>query len=274
MGNNKFIRQVILPLVTALTIAANLGVDAVRLNGVSTAQISDSFKNLFVPAGYVFAVWGVIYIGLIAYSVYQALPAQLANPRLKAIVPLYLLSCVANVLWLTFFHFYQFGLAMIMIVVLLLCLIGCYANLRSIQTLQTSQTLQTPQAPQRPADTREVWFAHVPFSIYLGWVTVATIANATQFLVFLKWDGFGISPETWTVVMIAVGVFMGLVMFATQRDVAYLLVLAWAFSGIGYKQAGLFMVARPAWVALGFMVMLAIAAAVEHSRRLVAMRRV
>lgn len=244
MANKKIIRQGIVPAAIALTVAANIGIDAVRLNGVSTAQISDSFPNLFVPAGYVFAVWGVIFLALIAYSIYQALPAQFANPRLHAITPLVLLSCAANVLWLVFFHYAQFGLAMIMIVSLLLLLIGCYVR------LTTSQTA---------TDASETWFARVPFSIYLAWTSVATIANATQLLVFLKWNGFGLTPEFWTVLMIAVATLLGVIMFITRRDTAFLLVLAWAFSGIGNKQSALPNVATPAWLAIGLVLLLAAA---------------
>lgn len=245
MGNVKIIRQVLLPLALALTIAANFGIDAVRLNGVTTAQVSDGFPNLFVPAGYVFAVWGVIYLALIAYGIYQSLPGQFANPRLQAIAPLVLLSCVANVLWLVFFHYAQFGLAMIMIASLLLCLIGCYVRLGTGQI---------------PVNTSETWFARVPFSIYLAWTSVATIANTTQLLVFLKWNGFGLPAEFWTVLMIAVATLLGVIAFIKRRDAAFLLVLAWAFSGIGNKQSALPAVATPAWLAMGLVLLLAVAA--------------
>lgn len=244
MANEKIIRQGIVPAAIALTIAANVGIDAVRLNGVSTAQISDGFPNLFVPAGYVFAVWGVIYLGLIAYGIFQALPGQLANPRLQAISRLVLLSCAANVLWLVFFHFAQFGLAMIMIVSLLLLLIGCYVR------LATSNAA---------AGATEAWFARAPFSIYLAWTSVATIANTTQLLVFLKWNGFGLPAEFWTVLMIAVATVLGMILFVTRRDTAFLLVLAWAFSGIGNKQSALPAVATPAWLAAGLILLLAAA---------------
>jgi len=247
MANHKFTRQILVPLATLITIVVNVGIDRVRTDGVTTAQISDSFPNFFVPAGYVFAVWGIIYIGLIAYTIYQALDKNLDNPRLQAIAPLYLLSCVCNILWLIAFHLGQYGLSMIMMTGLLLCLIGCYLRLR-----------QDNIKPSRS----EFWLARTPISIYLGWITVATIANATQLLVFLKWDGFGIAQETWAVIMIAVAVVVALIMALRQRDVAYLLVLVWAIAGIGVKQAAVTTVATPAWIATAIVAVFAIAAVV------------
>lgn len=233
MGSNRVFRQIVVPLSTILTIVLNGAASAGRLNGYATGEISDLFPNLFVPAGYVFAIWLVIYIALVVYSVWQALPAQLSNPRLQSIAPLYVLSGVLNVIWLVTFHFFQFGLALVLMVGLLITLIAIYLRLR------------TTDAP-----SSERWFARVPFSIYLGWITVATIANATQLLVSLNWNGFGIAPEVWTVLMIGAAVVVALLMFLTQRDAAYLLVLVWAIAGIGVKQAAVPAVATAAWVAV------------------------
>lgn len=242
MQNNKILRQALVPLATAAVVLFNSLVNIVRLNGYATGQISDAYPNFFVPAGYVFSIWGVIYIGLITYTVYQALPKQLDNPRLQAIAPLYLLGSAANILWLTFFHFLQFPLSMVMMLVLLVSLIAVYL------TLGTGRTR---------VSLSETWLARVPLSIYLGWITVATVANATQVLVAAKWDGFGFTGETWAAIMIGVATIVALLMFATRRDAAYLLVLAWAFAGIGVKQAAVPAVYVPAWVATTLVVLMA-----------------
>ena len=242
MGNNRIIRQILVPLATILTIAGNGFANYARLNGFATGQISDNYPNFFVPAGYVFAIWGIIYIALITYSIWQALPAQHSNPRLQAIVPTYLLACVVNVLWLVSFHFLQFGLAMVLMLALLLSLITIYLRLRRDGAVATNERA----------------FAHVPFSIYLGWVTVATIANATQLLVSLNWNGFGIAQETWAAIMIAIAVVVALLMFIRQRDVAYLLVLVWAIAGIGVKQAVVSSVSTPAWIAVVLITLFAV----------------
>ncbi len=243
MGSNRVVRQFLVPLATILTIAANSLINVLRLNGFATGEISDSFHNFFVPAGYVFSIWGVIYIALIAYAFWQALPAQLNNPRLQAIAAPFLLSCVANVMWLGFFHFLQFGASMLMMIVLLFALIAIYLRLRR----------------DGEGATNERAFAHVPISIYLGWITVATIANATQLLVSVNWDGFGIAQETWAAILIAIAVVVALLMFIRQRDVAYLLVLVWAIAGIGVKQAAVASVSTPAWIAVALIAIFAVA---------------
>jgi hypothetical protein len=246
---------VIVPAATAVTIVFNVLANALRLNGYGTGEISDRFPNLFVPAGYVFAIWFIIYVGLIVYSLWQAQPAQLNNPRLQAIALPYVLSCVANIGWLICFHFFQFGASMLLMIGLLLALITCYVRLG---------------VGQAPIATNERWFAHVPFGIYLGWITVATVANATQLLVSLGWDGFGISQEVWTVIMIAVGTVLALLMFITRRDAAYLFVLAWAFAGIGVKQAAIPPVATTAWVASALIGVLAVISLIRRPPALAA----
>lgn len=253
MGRNKFVRQILVPLATILTIAGNTLINALRLNGYATGEISDNYPNFFVPAGYVFAIWGVIYIAIAAYAIWQALPKQFDNPRLQAIAPLYLLSCALNLVWLVCFHFLQFGAALLVIVLFLLTLIAIYLRLRQVDAPSTT-----------PVSRNEFWFARVPFSIYLGWLSVATIANATQLLVALGWDGFGIPQETWAVIMIAAAVVIAVLMFATQRDTAYLLVLVWAIAGIGVKQAVVPAVSMPAWIAVAIIAVLAVATLIRR----------
>lgn len=253
MGGNRLFRMVVLPAVTLVMIAINSIAGASGINGIRTGSISDQYPNFFVPAGYVFSIWGVIYLGLIAYVIWQALPAQQNNPRLQAIAPFFVLSCLANIAWLFSFHFYQFGLAMVMMVVLLLLLIACYLRLGTGVT---------------PASASEIAFARVPFSIYLGWITVATVANATQLLVSLGIRDFlGIPEATWAAIMIVIASIVGLLMFLRHRDAAYLLVLAWAFAGIGVKQASLPAVSTPAWITTAFIAVLALIAFIPRRPR-------
>ena len=100
-----------------------------------------------------------------------------------------------------------------------------------------------------PVSRAETWMVRVPFSVYLGWITVATVANATQLLYFLGWNGGALGPEVWTVIMLAVAVVLAWLMAITRRDVAYLLVLVWAFIGIASKHAGTPTVSSAAWIA-------------------------
>lgn len=253
MGSNRLFRMLVLPAITLVMIVVNSIAGAAGINGIRTGAISDQYPNFFVPAGYVFSIWGVIYLGLIAYAIWQALPVQQDNPRLQAIAPLFVLSCLANIAWLFSFHFYQFGLAMVMMLALLGLLIACYLRLGTGVS---------------PASTVETAFARVPFSIYLGWITVATVANATQWLVSLGIREFlGIPEATWAAILIVIASVIGLLMFLRHRDAAYLLVLAWAFAGIGVKQAAVPAVSIPAWVATAFIAVLALVSLIPRRPR-------
>jgi len=104
----------------------------------------------------------------------------------------------------------------------------------------------------------EWWSVDLPFSIYLGWITVATVANITDWLYLVNWNGFGIAPQAWAVIMLVVASLVGLAIAITRKDAAYLSVLIWAFIGIAVKQAEVASVATSAWIGAGAMLVLAI----------------
>jgi hypothetical protein len=216
------VRQVVVILSTILVIVVNGLANALPLNGQTTGEISDRFDVYFVPAGYVFSIWGLIYLALIGYSVYQALPAQRENSRLRRTGYLYALSCLANIVWLFLWHYEIFVLTVVAMVALLLLLIAIYLRLGTGLTR---------------VSTAETWLVRVPFSIYLGWITVATIANVTSLLDYWNWNGWGISPEAWAVIMLVAGAAIASAVSLTRGDVAYVLVIVWAFVGIAVKHA-------------------------------------
>lgn len=223
------------PALNVLAVVLVLVVDglanALPLNGQTTGQISDRFPVYFVPAGYVFSIWGLIYVGLVAFAVYQALPARRSDPRLRQIDFLFVASCVANAGWIFLWHYEFFPLTVAVMVILLLLLIAIYVRLGIGQARPT---------------TAERWLVFVPFSIYLGWIAVATIANATIVLYWAGWSGWGIAPEAWTVLMLAAGLVIATAVSLTRADVAYLLVIVWAYVGIAVKQSGAPVVAAAA----------------------------
>ena len=158
---------------------------------------------------------------LIGYAIYQAMPAQRTNPRLRSIGYLFVLSNIANSVWIFLWHYEYFAATLAVMVVLLLTLIAIYRRL--------NQDDWTPT-------TAEKWLVKIPFSIYLGWITVATIANATSLLDYIGWGGFGIAPEIWAVIMLVVATGVGLLFSLREHDIAYVLVLIWAFVGIAVSQ--------------------------------------
>ena len=233
MGRDR-IRQWVNVAAVLATIVVNGLANALPLNGLTTGEISDRFQVYFVPAGYVFSIWGLIYLGLIAFAVYQALPAQRENPRLRRLGYLPAASCAANVIWLFLWHYERFALTLVAMAALLLLLIASYLLLG---------------IGREPAGAVERWAVRLPFSIYLGWITVATIANVTSVLDYVNWGGWGIGGQAWAVIMLAAATLITLAVSLTRGDVAYALVIIWASVGIGVKNAGTTWVAPAAYAA-------------------------
>jgi hypothetical protein len=239
------VRQTMVVLTILGTLVVNVLANALPINGLTTGEISDRFQVYFVPAGYVFSIWGLIYVALIVFAVYQALPSQRENPRLRSVGWWVCLGGAANSAWIFLWHEEQFLLTLVAMLTLLASLIVTYLGLGT---------------GSFAVGRGETWAARVPFSIYLGWITVATIANVTSVLDFLQWDGFGLAPTVWMgIVLAAVLVIAALVNF-TRRDVAYSLVILWALAGISVKHAAVPEVAVPTWITFGLVALSLLAA--------------
>ncbi len=217
------------------TLVVNGLANALPINGQTTGDISNRFQVYFTPANYVFAIWGLIYVGLVAFAVYQALPSQQDNPRLARARPWLALSGVANIAWLLLWHYERFELTLVAMLAILGLLILTYLRL---------------EIGVRRVGAAERWLAQLPISIYLGWISVATIANATVLLEYLGWRGGGIRAEVWTLIMIAAAALIGWMMTMRHGDTAYSLVLAWAFAGIALRNAATAQVSIGAWIAV------------------------
>ena len=220
-----------------LALIVNILASALPLNGQNTGEISDRFHVYFVPAGYVFAIWGVIYLSWIAFTIFQFQASQKASPRLQRLGYLFAIGNIANAAWLFCWHYNRFGLSVLVMLTLLGLLIASYLHLN----VNRSSVAWT-----------EYWAVDVLFSVYLGWITVATVANITDWLYLVGWDGLGISAQVWAVIMLVVASLLGLAMALTRRDVSYLAVLVWAFVGIAVKQVSTPTVALSAWIAAAF----------------------
>lgn len=230
------LRQFSVIVTVLITLVVNGLANALPLNGLNTGQISDRFEVYFVPAGYVFSIWGLIYIGLIAFAIFQALPSQRENPRLRAAGWWICLGGLVNSAWIFLWHYEQFPLTLIAMLVLLATLIIAYLRL---------------EIGRNKVSLAERWAVQIPFSVYLGWITVATVANVTSLLDYLQWDGFGIAPEIWMIVVLAAVLVITAWMNFTRRDLAYALVILWALAGISVKHASVALVAIPTWITFG-----------------------
>lgn len=232
--NKDVFRQATNVLALVLMLVANGLATALPLNGRTTAEISDGFPVYFVPAGYVFSIWGLIYLGMLGFAVYQALPAQRENPRLRRIGSLFALGCVANSAWIFCWHYQQFPLSLVATLIIFSSLLVTYLRLG---------------VGEAAVSVSERWLVDIPFSVYLGWVTVATIANATVVLYALGWGGWGISAQVWAALLVGVAALIAMMMRVVRRDVSYPLVIIWALVGIVIKQAAAPTVALSAGVA-------------------------
>jgi benzodiazapine receptor len=207
-----------------LTVIVNsLAGSTTLIGGVNTAQISDSNPTLITPAGYVFSIWGIIYVLLGVFVVFQALPSQKEKEYTKKIGWLFVLSSILNIVWLFLWQYEFLSLSVVLMFLLLSTLILIYLRLGIGKSQVT---------------LREKLAIHVPFSVYLGWITIASIANVSVTLVSVNWNGFGIDPEIWANLIIIVALLIALLVVATRKDIAYGLVIIWALIGIAVKQSG------------------------------------
>jgi hypothetical protein len=214
------LKQVLVIIATTGVIFVNYFASQGFINGVTPKVISDKYPTFVTPADYAFAIWSLIYLGLIAFSIYQALPSNSENPRFKNIRTLYIVNCAANCLWIYFWHYEMILAALAAIFVMLGTLVLININLRNAESLA------------------ETWLARIPFSIYFGWITVATILNFTVALVFLGVDTTESNSIILSSILIVGAAVLGILIRFKLAIFAYPLAIAWALTAIAVKQSG------------------------------------
>jgi len=208
------------------TVVVNALATTLPINNRTTGELSDSYPNLFVPAGITFAIWGVIYFLLAIFIFYQLVFAFRSREKhptfLEKIGLLFILSSLMNMGWIFAWHYEIVLLSVVIMLILLISLITIYLRLK----IGISS-----------ASGIEKYLVHLCFSIYLGWITVATIANITSLLVGINWNRLGLSEPFWTVAVIIVAIIIALAMLLIRRDIFYALIIVWAFYGIWLKRS-------------------------------------
>lgn len=214
-------------IATLFAILATLTINVLSnffpLKGANIGEISNTILQgvQITPANYAFAIWGLIYIGLIAYGFYQLRPQQRQDPRLQRVSILLIIACVAQIVWVYLFTMRFFWLSVVAMLVILLSLIGAYLQLGvgKVRALRDRQ-----------------WLAHIPLSIYLGWISVATVVNIASALYISNWDGWGISDINWTAIMLVVATVIAAIVAMQRADVAFTCVFIWAYIAIAIRQ--------------------------------------
>lgn len=189
-------------------------------NDNTMATVSAEYQNFFTPSGYAFSIWGVIYIGLAAFVVYQSrglFSEKKAPDVVSKIGWLFVLSCVANCLWIIAWLYDFTGASVLIMMALLASLLGIVFRTRMELDLITMKKIAL-----------EWW----PFALYLGWITVALIANIAAYLTKIGWDGFGISASTWTIIMICVAGFVQLFLTWNRNLREAAMVGAWGLAAV------------------------------------------
>lgn len=208
-----------------LVLAATIGVVVFnwlaatgRLGGVDTGTISDSYRSAITPAGYAFSIWTLIYVGLMAFSIYQLLPGNIR--RFRPVRSIYIFTCALNCAWLYFWHARQIVICFVIIVALCLALLAINFILRE------------------PESKTDAWVAKAPFEIYFGWVTAAMLVN---FAIMLKFLNVTMSPSAETAIAVALILLAAGMAVAVRWRLAnylYPLAIAWALTAIAVKQSG------------------------------------
>jgi len=231
-SKSAIIRQ--LSTLTAIVAAFGMNVWA-NINPPNDLTIGAISQNIFsnvliTPASYAFAIWGLIYLGLISFAIYQALPGQKADPLLNKIGYKLVLSSVAQIIWVICFLNRQYAASMIAMLCILLPLIGAYWSLPFKTRMSRSQK----------------WLIKTPLSIYLAWISVATIVNGAIVLSAWQWNGWGISPAVWTVIMLLIAGLITHFVAIPRLDFAYGAVFVWAAIAIAIKNADTILIAGTA----------------------------
>ncbi len=221
----------------AVMIVMNYLANAIPLNGKTTGALSDAFPNLFVPAGITFSIWGVIYLLLLVFCVIQfTSPDQVVISRIGW---LFAVTCIFNALWIVTWHYGRLPLSVIIMLGLLVSLIWINIIVKDLP----------------------FGLIKAAFGIYLGWICIATIANVTALLVNFSWNGFGLSEETWTVIMILAGALIAALTLWRLDNPFIGLSVVWAFAGIMIKRQvdyrTIFIVAAVALAVVAVMLLLA-----------------
>lgn len=211
--------KIIAGLFYVAMVIVNFLANSLPINNRSTGVISDAYPNLFAPAGLTFSIWGLIYLLLGGYVIYQFVKSSQKREGLfKKINPWFIATSMANIAWIFAWHYDYIGLSVLIMLTLLVSLIKM-ADIIRVERFTALEKL----------------FVWAPFSIYFGWITVATIANITVFLVSLGWNGFEVADFIWTSIILLVGTLIGILRMTKDKNVVYGLVFVWAYLGILIK---------------------------------------
>lgn len=223
-NNSRLSKKLFIVITFILMVAVNILANLIPINGVTTGDVSNAYPNLLTPAAYTFSIWGLIYFLLGLHTLYQLgffrkeNCSSVENDLLNYVGFYFSISSIANSAWIIAWHYFMIPLSVLLMIIILISLI-----------------LINEHVTKYKLNSRDKLFVRLPFSIYFGWITVATITNITVLLVSLEWSGFGLSDVFWTTAVLLTGVIIGIATIIKNSDIAYGLVFIWAYNGILVK---------------------------------------
>jgi hypothetical protein len=217
--NQDTTRQIANVIAVVAAFGVNILANLAPIGGMTLGEISQGlFRNVLItPADYAFSIWGLIYLGLFAFAIYQALPSQRDNPELRRLGYWLVVSSCAQILWVFLFQLRFFTGSLVAMLLILLPLIRIYSQLR---------------IGERDVSRKQRWLVHFPLTIYLPWISVATILNGAITLTDLGWNGGILSPQVWTAIMMVVGCGIAIPLSFQRADVPFAAVFLWAIIAI------------------------------------------
>ena len=219
---SRLTQNILIAVVFVGVIVVNYLANALPIGGITTGEASDLYPNLFTPAGLTFSIWGIIYLLLLMYVIYSFVRKvdqdDNHNNSLELIKRDFTVNCLANMGWILAWHHGLIFLSVLIMLILLFTLIRI-ADRVNVDGFSFYDKI----------------FIKLPFSVYFGWITVATIANITALLVSWDWNGFGIDESYWTIFILIVGLVIGMMRTIKDYNIFYAFVLVWAYGGIWLK---------------------------------------
>jgi len=248
----KGFERVLVLLATVLVLAVNGMANTGALGGVTTGAVAGRFALPFTPAGYVFAIWGLIYLGLVAFSLFQAAGAGARLERVAGLRPVYVFSAAANVAWLWFWHHEALVASL---AVMLLLLAALVVARRLVMAASAGSAV-------------EFWCVDAPFRLYVAWISIATLANLAVVMAYGGYAGEPRAPTGVSLAMLAAALAIAFYAWHRLRDPIFLLVIAWAALGIALRHGQSMVVSAPAALVAALAGLGAIGILLEDARAL------
>jgi hypothetical protein len=236
----------------AIMLTVNALAVLLPINDKTTEELSDAIAIYFVPEGCVFSIWSLIYVALTGYAIYQLMKKNADNTRLHSIAWLFVINGFANAGWILLWHYEYVATSVLLMLTILATLLFIYIKLG---------------IGKESVTRAQYWFTHFPFSLYLGWISVATIANIAGALHVHEWGAWGIAPQNWSAIMIGVAALLAMTMVLRRKDFIFAGVVIWAVIGIALKFSDVTVILWTSIAAIGLILLVAAAKAMKLMKK-------